>query len=101
RARSRDRLKRGGGLHREKLNDQTALFEEDQDDLLTLDEALQKLAAEDPDAARLIQLRYFVGLSLKEAAELLDVSPRSADRLWHYARAWLHREIAGRSSQQQ
>ena len=66
-----------------------------QEDLIALDEALTKLTDTDPQAARLIQLRYFVGLSIPDAAKALGISPRTADRLWAFARAWLHREIQG------
>lgn len=65
------------------------------EDLLALDDALGRFSKIDPVAAKLIQLRYFVGMTLAEAAQALDISPRSADRLWAYARAWLHREIRG------
>jgi DNA-directed RNA polymerase specialized sigma24 family protein len=51
------------------------------------------LAAADPEAARLVELRYFAGLTLAEAAKVLEVSPRTADRLWAYARAWLHQSL--------
>jgi RNA polymerase sigma factor (sigma-70 family) len=63
------------------------------EDLVALDEALRLLAEEDRQAADLVQLRYFAGLTLPEAAEALGVSPRTADRLWAYARAWLHRRL--------
>lgn len=65
------------------------------EDLLALDEALNKLAAADKTAAELVQLRFFAGLALPEVARLLGISPRTADRLWAYARAWLHQEIQG------
>ena len=65
------------------------------EDLVALDEALNKLAATDKTAANLVQLRFFAGLPLPEAAHLLGISPRTADRLWAYARAWLHQEIQG------
>jgi RNA polymerase sigma factor (TIGR02999 family) len=65
----------------------------DPDDLLALDEALDRLAAVDPKAAELVQLRYFAGLSVKQAAEALGVAPRTADFLWSYARAWLLAEL--------
>ena len=65
------------------------------DDLLALDEALSRLAAVDPQAAELVQLRYFGGLTLKQAAELLGVSPRTADSWWAYARSWLLAELRG------
>jgi RNA polymerase sigma factor (sigma-70 family) len=64
-------------------------------DLLALDEALGKLAAEDKLSADLVKLRYFAGLSLHEAAEILGVSTRTADRRWAYARAWLYQEMLG------
>ena len=61
--------------------------------LLALDEALDRLATLEPRAAEVVKLRYFAGLSIPEAAEALNLSPRSADRLWAYARAWLRRAI--------
>ena len=63
--------------------------------MLALDEALNKLAATDKTAADLVHLRFFAGLPLAEAAQHLGISPRTADRLWAYARAWLHQEIQG------
>ncbi|GIW87556.1 MAG: hypothetical protein KatS3mg108_1880 [Isosphaeraceae bacterium] len=67
-------------------------------DLLALDEALTRLGAVNLQAAQLVQMRDFAGLSIPECAEVSGISPRSADRLWAYARAWLHQEIAGSSS---
>src|SRR5205085_10612261 len=66
------------------------------EDLLALDEALVKFTDVDATAAELVKLRYFVGLSLAEAAEALGLAPRSADRLWAYARAWLRAALAGK-----
>ncbi len=66
---------------------------DDADNLLALDEALQRLALADPQAAELVKLRYFAGLTMEEAAELLDMSPRSAYYAWSYARSWLHQAI--------
>jgi DNA-directed RNA polymerase specialized sigma24 family protein len=63
------------------------------DDLLDLDEALAQLGQADQTAAELVKLRYFVGLSIPEAAEILGIPPRSADRLWAYARAWLREAL--------
>lgn len=63
------------------------------DDLLRVHEALDHLAAEDPRKAELVKLRYFVGLSIKDAAEVLGIAKRSADREWAYARAWLGNEM--------
>src|SRR5947207_2531576 len=68
------------------------------DDLLALDEALTRLAATDPAAARLVELRYFGGLGMPEAAAALGVPLRTAERDWAYARAWLHRTVAGDGS---
>lgn len=65
------------------------------EELLAVHEAVDGLAATDPQAAELVGLRYFAGLSIPEAAEVLGIGPRSADRLWAFARAWLRREIAG------
>lgn len=67
---------------------------EPREDLLALDAALDKLAAVDRPAAELVQLRHFAGLTIPEAARALNISPRSADRLWAYARAWLYHELA-------
>jgi DNA-directed RNA polymerase specialized sigma24 family protein len=63
------------------------------EDLLALDDAMTRLAAEDPMRARLVELRFFAGLSNEEAAEILGVSGVTAKRYWRYARAWLHREV--------
>ena len=95
-ARRKGRQKRGGGLARVDLDaaEQVAVPEV-REDLLALDEALTRLAAADPQAAQLVQLRYFAGLPIPEAAKALGVSPRTADRLWAFARAWLLREVGG------
>ena len=92
-ARRKKRHKRGGGLVREELDPSNIAAPEVSDDLLALDDALNRLAATDEQAAKLVQLRYFAGLSIDQAAEVLGISPRTADRLWAYARAWLHAEI--------
>ena len=63
--------------------------------MLALDEALTRLAAVNPQAAQLVQLRYFAGLPIPEAAQTLGISPRTADRLWAYAKAWLRCAIGG------
>lgn len=93
RARRRQREKHGGGLVRKDLDSVDLAAPEMADDLLALDEALTKLAASDDRAAELVKLRYFAGLSLPQVAEALGISPRTADRLWAYARAFLHAEI--------
>ena len=87
RARARATHKRGGGLRRVELDDVPAA--DRHPDLLALDEALNDLERHDPQTARLVKLRYFAGLSHREAAAALGVTPRVADRLWALARAWL------------
>lgn len=94
-ARRKRRRKRGGGLVRQDLAELDVETPHGADDVLALDEALTKLSAADKPAADLVQLRFFAGLPLAEAARILDISPRTADRLWAYARAWLHEEIRG------
>ena len=94
-ARRKGRLKHGGELIREELTDFPIVVSDVHEDLLALDGALDRLKAVNNQAVDLIQLRYFAGLSLVDAAELLGISPRTAGRLWAYARAWLHQEITG------
>ncbi len=94
-ARRKRALKRGGGHPREALDEVEIAAPEVSDDLLALDEALSQLALVDPQAAELVKLRYFSGLTVKQAAELLGISPRTADSLWTYARAWLLQRIQG------
>jgi RNA polymerase sigma factor (TIGR02999 family) len=86
--------KRGGALKRQPLQELAAPAPDDE--LLALDEALDKLAAQDPEKARLVELRYFAGLSGDQAAEVLGISPSTADRHWTYARAFLQTEVRGR-----
>jgi RNA polymerase sigma factor (TIGR02999 family) len=93
-ARRRHRLKRGGHRGRIDLDAAQPAAPETDDDLLALDEALEKLAARDPVKSQLVQLRVFAGLTLAEAAEILGLSSSTADRYWAYARAWLRVEIA-------
>jgi RNA polymerase sigma factor (sigma-70 family) len=66
--------------------------------LLRIDEALEKLAAQDPQSAELVKLRFFVGMSYVEAAQALGISERTAKRCWTFARSWLYRELAGRGT---
>jgi RNA polymerase sigma factor (TIGR02999 family) len=95
RARHKGSRKAGGGRARCDLDALQIALPEIPEDLLALDEALNKLAATDKKAAELVHLRFFAGLPLPEVAQLLGISPRTADRLWAYARAWLHQEIQG------
>jgi hypothetical protein len=94
-ARRKHARKHGGGLARRPLDEAELLAPEPREDLLALDEALTLLAATDRAAADLVQLRYFGDLTIPEAARVLGISPRSADRFWSYARAWLHQEVQG------
>jgi RNA polymerase sigma factor (TIGR02999 family) len=86
-------LKRGGNLRRVPLDQTQVAGETTDQDLLALDEALAKLETSDPQSAELVKLRYFSGLTNDQAAELLGVSPRTAERLWTYARSWLLSEL--------
>jgi RNA polymerase sigma factor (TIGR02999 family) len=95
-ARRKGRLKRGGERTRVDLDSADLATEAPPDELLLIDEAIEKLAAEDPDAARLVKLRYFAGLSVEEAAEQAGLARSTAYEHWSYARAWLHRELHGR-----
>ena len=93
-ARRKRSSKRGGGLARRELQEGDAVIEPSEHErLLDLDEALTKLAAAEPELARLVELRYFAGLSVEEAAQSLEISPRTVKRDWGYARAWLRREM--------
>ena len=94
-ARARGRLKRGGGNRREHPDLDALAAGEDADDLLSLNDALEQFAAHDPVKARLVELRFFAGLTLEQAADCLDVSLSTADRAWRYARAWLYTAMAG------
>jgi RNA polymerase sigma factor (TIGR02999 family) len=93
-ARRKKTLKRGGDREAQHLDDIEA--PEIKDDLLALDEAMQLLAAHDPIKAKLVELRYFAGLTGEQAAKVLDISPTTADRYWTYARAWLHARLHGK-----
>jgi RNA polymerase sigma factor (TIGR02999 family) len=92
-ARRKRRAKHGGGRNRLDLGAVQPVAPEPRDDLVALDAALTRLAAENPQAAKLVELRHFSGLSVAEAAQALGIAPRTADRVWAFARAWLHREL--------
>jgi RNA polymerase sigma factor (TIGR02999 family) len=94
-ARRKQSQKRGGDQRRIDLDDLDLAAPEQSDDLLAIDESLAKLAAAEPQAAELVKLRYFAGLTIPQAADALGISPRSADCLWAYARAWLLRALGG------
>jgi RNA polymerase sigma factor (TIGR02999 family) len=92
-ARRKLRYKHGADRHRVDLEESEIIIEGPSTDLLALDEALSKLAEEDREVADLVKLRYFAGLTLEQAAAVLGVSRRTADRYWAYARAWLYQQI--------
>ena len=92
-ARRKKRLKHGGDHIRHDQELDQIVIPELREDLLALDEALDNLAQVDRQAAELVHLRYFAGMTLPEAAQQMGISPRSADRLWAYARAWLHQAL--------
>jgi RNA polymerase sigma factor (TIGR02999 family) len=92
-ARRKQSRKHGGHVARQSLNFLDLAAPEPPETLLALDEAMQKLATHDKSAADVVQLRFYAGLPIPEVAKLLGISARTADRLWAYARAWLHQEI--------
>ena len=96
-ARRKRRPKHGGDRRRVDADEAGEAIAPPVEDLLALDDALTKLAAEDEDSAELVKLRYFAGLSLAEAAEALGLPARTAGRRWAYARAWLGEEMLGGS----
>ena len=95
-ARRKQSLKRGGGAGHEELDESALVLTAPPDELLAVHEALDTLARQDPPAAELVKLRYFVGMTMEEAAAALGLPKRTAEDLWTYARVWLHREIRGR-----
>jgi RNA polymerase sigma factor (TIGR02999 family) len=100
-ARKKARLKRGGDRQRVDAKDSDLPMvspDSANTDILALDEALVRLAEAHPEKARLVQLRYFAGLTVDEAAEVLEISPATADRQWAYARVWLMRELSADNS---
>jgi RNA polymerase sigma factor (TIGR02999 family) len=94
-ARRKKTEKHGGGLQRHDAAELPIAAPEPEEDLVALDEALDKLAEHDPTKAELVKLRYFAGLTIEEAADALDISPATAKRYWAYSRAWLFQAIAG------
>ncbi|MCI0685559.1 MAG: ECF-type sigma factor [Gemmataceae bacterium] len=97
-ARRKRAQKRGGKLARHDAHVLDVAAAEIREDMPALDEALTKLATQEPVAAQVVQLRFFAGLPLSEVAELLGISKRTADRHWAYARAWLHQEMQGQQA---
>jgi RNA polymerase sigma factor (TIGR02999 family) len=99
-ARRKRSIKHGGAFSRQELEEAQLAAPEPSEDLVALDEALNRLHEKDPVKAELVKLRYFAGLTMAEAAELLGISSTTADRYWAYARAWLHQEITAEKSGQ-
>lgn len=93
RARRKHRLRHGGGLHRVDLDSLLQDSSETDENLLALDDALERLATEDSDAAEVVKLRYFAGLTIEETALSLGISVRTVNRHWAYARAWLYQRL--------
>jgi RNA polymerase sigma factor (TIGR02999 family) len=93
RARRKHAVRHGGAQQRVDLHEADLAASIEDDQLLSLNDALDKLAISHPSEAQLVKLRYFVGMTIEEAAEVLDISPRTAKYYWTHARAWLFREI--------
>lgn len=94
-ARRKRTERRGGDRQRVEMSDIGSASEESEDNLLAVDDALEKLSVLDPEKAQLVKLRYFVGMTLEQAGAALGISERTARRYWTFARAWLHEEIKG------
>jgi RNA polymerase sigma factor (TIGR02999 family) len=94
-ARRKQSQKRGGGTEREEFHESALMLAAPPDELIAVHEALDKLTVEDSPAAELVKLRYFVGMTMEEAASALGLSKRTAENLWTYARAWLSRRFVG------
>ena len=95
-ARRKQRVKRGGGRERVTIELANLPTRMSSDELTALDEALEKLHGQDPVKAKLVTLRYFGGLTIEQASEVLGISRVTAHRYWTYARAWLHQQITGK-----
>ena len=96
-ARRKHAAKRAAGTVRLDLDQVDVAVQADEELLLSINEALEKLSVQDPQSAELVKLRFFVGLNYEEAAQALGISERSAKRCWTFARAWLYRELSQRS----
>ena len=95
-ARAKRRIKHGGGIHRQELAEGALVADDRVDELLGIHEALDRLEQHDPQAAALVKLRFFSGFEHQEAADMLGLTRREADRLWLFARTWLHRALNDR-----
>jgi RNA polymerase sigma-70 factor (ECF subfamily) len=97
-ARERHSLKRGGGALKVTLDEAALVTETRSEELLALDEALERLAVQDPRKSQIVELRYFGGLTVEEMAEFLHLSQRTVEREWNMAKAWLYRALSGEES---
>jgi len=95
-ARERRSLKRGGAAVKVSIDDAALVTETRSEELLALDEALERLAAQDPRKSQIVELRYFGGLTVEETAEFLKLSQRTVEREWNMAKAWLYRALSGK-----
>ena len=93
RARDKKRVKRGGNRRRVDLDQVEIALDTNDEQLIALDQALSQLALEDAEAAKLVNLRFFAGMTLKDAGLALGLAPRTAERQWAYARAWLYARL--------
>jgi RNA polymerase sigma factor (TIGR02999 family) len=92
-ARKRSRVKRGGHRERVTLSLVDVVLPEEPQDLLALDEALRRMEEQDPRAAEVVRLRFFAGLTIEQAADVMELSPRTVKREWEFARAWLSQQL--------
>jgi len=92
-ARRKNRVRHGGGRRRVDLDTELFISHDANESLLALDDALSRLAAEDPDAAEVVMLRYFAGLTIEQTAAAMNTSVRTVNRHWTYARAWLYEQL--------
>jgi RNA polymerase sigma-70 factor (ECF subfamily) len=97
-ARKRQAAKRGSAAHKATLDEALLISEDHLDDVLAMDECLNRLAAFDPKQARLVELRFFAGLNVDETATVMNISTASVKREWASAKAWLHREMTGNTA---
>jgi len=97
-ARERRALKRGAGALKVTLDEAALVTAQRSEELLALDEALEELTAQDPRKSQIVELRYFGGLTVEETAKFLKLSPRTVEREWTMAKAWLYRALTGKES---
>jgi RNA polymerase sigma factor (TIGR02999 family) len=98
-ARRKKSLKGGGGLNRVELSDADLRDDDRELDMIALDDAIRGLESDDPRAAEVLKLRFFAGLTIKQAAEAIGISPATADNDWAYARSWLRVQLSGETEE--